>query len=101
MVTIYDVAKAAGVAPSTVSRTFARPGRVNADTAERIRQIAEELGYRANPVGRSLASARTRPNTSASASTSSAAVGSSSTSTSASRRMKARAPDSIQRHDAD
>lgn len=58
-VTIYDVAKAAGVAPSTVSRTFARPGRVNADTAERIRQIAEELGYRANPVGRSLASART------------------------------------------
>ncbi|MFM6849412.1 MAG: LacI family DNA-binding transcriptional regulator, partial [Terrabacter sp.] len=27
--TIYDVAEAAGVAASTVSRAFARPGRVN------------------------------------------------------------------------
>lgn len=58
-VTIYDVAKAAGVAPSTVSRTFARPGRVNADTAERIRQIAQDLGYRANPVGQAPSSSRT------------------------------------------
>jgi len=44
--TIYDVAKAAGVAASTVSRTFARPGRVNAATAERVRKVAAELGYR-------------------------------------------------------
>ena len=36
--TIYDVARAAGVAPSTVSRAFSRPGRVNAATAERIRR---------------------------------------------------------------
>ena len=49
-VTIYDVAAAAGVAPSTVSRAFARPGRVNAETAERIRQVAEQLGYRAKPM---------------------------------------------------
>lgn len=49
-VTIYDIAKAAGVAPSTVSRTFARPGRVNADTAERIRAAARELGYREKPL---------------------------------------------------
>ena len=48
--TIYDVAKAAGVAPSTVSRAFSRPGRVNADTANRIQQIAEELGYRTSPL---------------------------------------------------
>lgn len=58
-VTIYDVAKAAGVAPSTVSRTFARPGRVNAETAERIRQIAEKLGYRTNPVGQAPSTNRT------------------------------------------
>lgn len=45
--TIYDVARAAGVSPSTVSRTFSRPGRVSAATAERIRQVARELGYRA------------------------------------------------------
>lgn len=49
-VTIYDVAEAAGVAPSTVSRTFSRPGRVNAQTAERIREIAAEMGYRTKPV---------------------------------------------------
>ncbi|MER7444574.1 LacI family DNA-binding transcriptional regulator [Micromonospora avicenniae] len=50
--TIYDVARAAGVAASTVSRAFARPGRVNADTAGRIRRIALEMGYRTNPVVR-------------------------------------------------
>src|SRR5690348_14199177 len=43
---IYDVAKAAGVAPSTVSRAFSRPGRVNAKTAERIFAAAREVGYR-------------------------------------------------------
>jgi DNA-binding LacI/PurR family transcriptional regulator len=47
-ISIYDVAKAAGVAPSTVSRAFSRPGRVNAETAERIRRIAAALGYRAH-----------------------------------------------------
>ena len=58
--TIYDVALAAGVAPSTVSRTFARPGRVNADTAARVRAVADELGYRANPIARALSTSRTR-----------------------------------------
>ncbi|MCU0284395.1 MAG: LacI family transcriptional regulator [Candidatus Nanopelagicales bacterium] len=58
--TIYDVAKVAGVAPSTVSRAFARPGRVNADTAARIRAVAEQLGYRANPIARALSTSKTR-----------------------------------------
>jgi LacI family transcriptional regulator len=57
-VTIYDVARVAGVAPSTVSRTFSRPGRVNAATAERIREVADRLGYRANPLARALSTAR-------------------------------------------
>jgi len=57
--TIYDVAAAAGVAPSTVSRAFSRPGRVNAETAARIRRVAEEMGYRANPLARALPSGRT------------------------------------------
>lgn len=59
-VTIYDVAAAAGVAPSTVSRTFARPGRVNADTAAHVRRVAEELGYRANPIVQALNATSTR-----------------------------------------
>lgn len=57
--TIYDVARAAGVAPSTVSRAFSRPGRVNAETAERIREVAQELGYRANPQARALSTRTT------------------------------------------
>lgn len=57
--TIYDVARAAGVATSTVSRAFSRPGRVNADTAERIRTIAAELGYHTNPMARALPTGRT------------------------------------------
>ena len=58
--TIYDVAKAAGVSPSTVSRAFSRPGRVSAQTAERIRQVADELGYRSREVARSAPRTTTR-----------------------------------------
>ena len=57
--TIYDVAAAAQVAPSTVSRAFSRPDRVNAETAARIRAVAEELGYRTNPLARALPTGRT------------------------------------------
>jgi LacI family transcriptional regulator len=58
-VTIYDVAREAGVAPSTVSRAYSRPGRVHAATAERVREVADRLGYRANPLARALSTART------------------------------------------
>jgi len=44
---IYDVAAAAGVAPSTVSRALSKPGRVSFKTAEHVRQVAAALGYRA------------------------------------------------------
>jgi LacI family transcriptional regulator, repressor for deo operon, udp, cdd, tsx, nupC, and nupG len=57
--TIYDVAAACGVAPSTVSRTFSRPGRVNSATAERIRRVAAEMGYRSNPLARALPTGKT------------------------------------------
>ena len=58
--TIYDVARVAGVSPSTVSRAFSRPGRVSAQTAERIRQVAEELGYRSREVTRAAAKTTTK-----------------------------------------
>lgn len=45
-VTIYDIAEAAGVAASTVSRALTKPGRVSPETAQRIRETAERLGYR-------------------------------------------------------
>lgn len=44
-VTIYDVAREAGVAPSTVSRALARPGRVSVATASKVREVAQRLGY--------------------------------------------------------
>lgn len=43
--TIYDIAREAGVNPSTVSRALSQPGRVAAKTEFRIRRIAEQLGY--------------------------------------------------------
>ena len=48
--TIYDVAHEAGVAASTVSRAYSRPGRVHAETAQKIFQAAERLGYRSGPI---------------------------------------------------
>lgn len=51
-VTIYDVAREAGVAPSTVSRAFARPGRVNSATGRHIHEVAARLGYRVDPITR-------------------------------------------------
>jgi LacI family transcriptional regulator len=54
--TIYDVATAAGVATSTVSRAFSTPNRVNAATRERVLAVASELGYRPNPHARALLS---------------------------------------------
>ena len=56
---IYDVAKAAGVAPSTVSRAFSRPGRVNSRTAERVFAAAREVGYRSEAL-HGLTGQRTR-----------------------------------------
>ncbi|WP_243716644.1 LacI family DNA-binding transcriptional regulator [Actinomadura sp. KC345] len=57
--TIYDVAKEAGVSPSTVSRAMSNPGRVNATTAARVADVAARLGYRTNTLARALPSGRT------------------------------------------
>jgi DNA-binding LacI/PurR family transcriptional regulator len=58
--TIYDVARAAGVATSTVSRAFSNPQRVTEKTRARVVQVAEELGYQPNPHARALTSRRTQ-----------------------------------------
>lgn len=57
--TITDVARAAGVAPSTVSRAFSNPGRVNHHTRQHVLEVAESLGYSPNPAARALESGRT------------------------------------------
>jgi LacI family transcriptional regulator, galactose operon repressor len=55
-VTLRDVAREAGVHPATVSRALNEETRslVNEGTARRVLQVAEELGYRPNPIARGL-----------------------------------------------
>ncbi|MDE8670279.1 LacI family DNA-binding transcriptional regulator [Pseudarthrobacter sp. H3Y2-7] len=58
-VTIYDIAKIAGVNPSTVSRALGKPERVSAKTRKLVEQAAAELNFRASPLARSLLTGRT------------------------------------------
>ena len=55
-VTLRDVARLADVHPGTASRALNPETRalVNADTARRVLAVAEELGYRPNPIARGL-----------------------------------------------
>jgi LacI family transcriptional regulator len=58
--TLRDVATAAGVHPATASRAL-NPGTrllVSEDTALRVSEAADRLGYRPNPVARSLRTRR-------------------------------------------
>ena len=57
--TINDVALAAGVAASTVSRALSIPGRVKASTREHIERVATELNYVPNTHARALTSGPT------------------------------------------
>lgn len=57
-VTIRDVARAAGVGVTTVSRALNNKEGVSATTAARVRHAAEKLGYRPNLSARLLRSAR-------------------------------------------
>jgi alanine racemase len=58
-VTIADVAEVAGVSKTAVSFAFNSPDRLGEATAVRIREVADELGYRPNPVARALTRRRT------------------------------------------
>ncbi|WP_034287157.1 LacI family DNA-binding transcriptional regulator [Amycolatopsis benzoatilytica] len=61
VVTIYQVAEAAGVSPSTVSNYLnGRVGRMQAGTRTRIEQAITRLGYRPNQAARQLRTGRTR-----------------------------------------
>ena len=57
-VTIREVADAAGVSPAAVSYAL-RGIQVSEETQERVRKVADDLGYEANPIARALASGRT------------------------------------------
>ncbi len=54
-VTIKRIAEITGVSRGTVDRVLNDRGNVNSETAEKVRKVAEELGYSPNRAGRALA----------------------------------------------
>ncbi len=57
-VSIVDIAAAAGVAPSTVSRALQDHPRISPARRAQIKALAEQMGYRPNQVARSLVTGR-------------------------------------------
>lgn len=57
-VTLQKIAEAAGVSRGTVDRALNNRGRIRPEVAERIRRIADEMGYQPNIAGRALAMAK-------------------------------------------
>ena len=58
--TINDVAARAGVSRSTASRAMSDYGRIAAETVERVKQAALELGYQPNAVAQSMRAGSTK-----------------------------------------
>ncbi|NUK30206.1 LacI family DNA-binding transcriptional regulator [Parageobacillus sp. VR-IP] len=59
-VTIYDVAKQAGVSISTVSRVINNTGRISEKTRKKVLKVMEELHYQPSMVASALTGKRTR-----------------------------------------
>lgn len=60
IVTIKDVAKAANVSPSTVSRVIANNPKISDGTKKRVLQAMGQLNYHPNAIARSLANKSTK-----------------------------------------
>ena len=58
--TVPDVARAAGVSTATAARALGGYGSVRESTRERVQAAAEQLGYRANSLARSMITGSTR-----------------------------------------
>lgn len=59
MVTLKDIAQACGVSVASVSKALNNATDIGADTAEKIRKTARDLGYYPNAAARSLKTNRT------------------------------------------
>ena len=53
-VTIRQIAEESGVSRGTVDRVLNNRGKVRPEVEERVRKVAEELGYNPNLLGRAL-----------------------------------------------
>ncbi|MHA1547726.1 MAG: LacI family DNA-binding transcriptional regulator [Alphaproteobacteria bacterium] len=59
-ITSYDVARAAGVSQSAVSRAFSPTASIARKTRQHILDVAHEMGYQPNAIARSMSSARSQ-----------------------------------------
>lgn len=58
--TIKDVARAAGVSPSTVSRALHDNDRISPEVRARVKRVAQEMNFHPNLMARSLVNRQTR-----------------------------------------
>lgn len=59
-VTIYDIAREAGVSPATVSRILTGSTSVSQEKRERVTQLIEQYNFRPNAMARALTETRTK-----------------------------------------
>ncbi len=59
-VTIYDIAKKAETSPASVSFALRDRGRISEKTRQKIKRVANELGYYPNPLARGLVGSKTK-----------------------------------------
>ena len=57
---IYDVAKEAGVSPSTVSRVLNNKSNVKSSTREKVMRVIEGTSYKPNALARELSVGKSR-----------------------------------------
>lgn len=59
-ITIYDIAREAGVSASTVSRTLSGSSKVSAGTKQKIMALVQKYNFRPNALAQGLAESRSR-----------------------------------------
>lgn len=59
-ITIKDVAKKAGVVPSTVSRVMSGKGKISDSTKQRVKNAIKELDYKPNSIAQKLVSRKSK-----------------------------------------
>ncbi|MBZ5963717.1 LacI family DNA-binding transcriptional regulator [Leuconostoc gelidum subsp. gelidum] len=59
-ITIKDIANKAGLSPASVSRILTNRGRFNAETAQKVRDLAESMGYFKNQSAADLSQKESR-----------------------------------------
>ncbi|HEY9561887.1 MAG TPA: LacI family DNA-binding transcriptional regulator [Anseongella sp.] len=60
VITIYDIARALGISPSTVSRALKDDTIISSETRKKVQKTAAEMGYQPNSIASSLRNKKTQ-----------------------------------------